>query len=114
VSSVRDEDFIGPIESYSCHDSAQKPIGGTNLASNRVDYAGFVESCRLYNPHASITCVLQFRGKEEVVGSIPTMSTNLDHVHQSIERSRFKYPGLELRSRLFQNDSELPFVVETA
>ncbi len=37
-----------------------------------------------------------------------------DLVHQSIERSRFKYPGLELRSPLFQNDSELPFVVETA
>jgi hypothetical protein len=37
-----------------------------------------------------------------------------DQVHESIKRSQVCIPGLELRSPLFQNDSELPFVVETA
>jgi hypothetical protein len=46
-------------------------------------------------------CPAQFDGMEEVVGSIPTRST------KSID------PVLESRSRLLQNDSELPFVVET-
>jgi hypothetical protein len=47
---------------------------------------------------------------EEVVGSIPTRFTNLSAGPGFLSAD----PGLELRSRLFQNDSELPFVVETA
>jgi hypothetical protein len=110
---------FGPCVLYRrlCHGSCHKLLIPTGIdlysavsarisqrAANRQETR--VNAASLYRSLLMSLCPYRLdlrKGMEEVVGSIPTRSTN-----------HSRYPSLELRSRLLHNNSELPFVVETA